>query len=117
MKQISTATWLMLILAWSFVITAVNLAAGDSPGRVIFRALGLLLLFYLLLKGKNFARILLTLLYGVAGLMLAFRVVTTWEQFSLASIAFLVLVAGLSLGSAAFLWRSPVLRELTGAKG
>jgi hypothetical protein len=49
--------------------------------------------------------------------MLAFRVVTTWENFSFASIGFLVLVAGLSLGSSVFLWRSPVLRELTGAKG
>jgi hypothetical protein len=112
MKFPSTNVWLVVILSVSLAVSAANLAMGDSFAKVAFRTIGLLVLFYFVLKGKNVARVLLAFLYGAAGLMLIYLLVAGWSRASGGQVVLFGLLAFFSCASSAFFWRSPVLRRL-----
>jgi hypothetical protein len=113
MKTPSTLVWLAVIFSVSLAISAVNLAMSDSFVKVAFRTIGLLALFYFLLKGKNLARLLLAFLHGAAGLMLIYVLIVGWARVSGGQTLLLGLWALFSGASSVFFWRSSVLRHLT----
>ena len=113
MKLLSTSGFLIFIVASTLAVEAVLLGTGQAPGRAIFRVLLLVILVALVLKGKNFARLTLSVLYALGGLTCLVGLVGAWHSAATLLMGALLSYSGFLFASSAFLWKSPVLRAMT----
>jgi hypothetical protein len=113
MKPISTLGYLFGIVATSLALEVGWIITGQSLGLAIFRATMLLLLFSLVFKGKNFARLLLVGCYALGGLACLLLLIAAGRSGSVLQMFVFFGFGVFAFCASGFLWKSSVLRAMT----
>lgn len=113
MKPISTINYLFGIVVLSLMLEAIWVITGQSLGLAVFRGISNLVLVILILKGKNYARVLVTFLCALSGVACLVVLASAVRSAAVFPIVFFLGLGLFYFCSSAFFWRSKVLRALT----